>query len=379
MGLDNSLSKSSGLVLTGGGARGAYQVGVLHALTEIAKPHLHFDVLTGISVGAINASFLAAHAEDMRVATEKMIMHWRKIHPSDVFETNLWSYAKNALRWIWDIGFGGIHRHTHARALLNTAPLAAYLQSLIPYENIRRNLSQGHFQALAVSAINYGNSKTATFVETNKEFSPWEFRRRYSQMTMITPHHILASCAIPFLFPPVQVKNEYYGDGSLRNLAPLSPAVHLGADKLLIIGVRRQNYMEIMARERVFSPSVGHVLNVILNGIILDSIDVDIERLDRMNQFLKRISESERAKQPAKVLDYLWLNPIQDIGKIAEGYHNRLPRILRYFLRGLGSSKEVSDIMSYLLFDHHFCSTLIELGYEDTMQRKEEVLNFLSS
>lgn len=366
-----------GLVLSGGGSRAAYQVGVVRALSELGYT-FESSIISGFSAGAINAAYLACEVHDFQRATKNLERFWKELTPDKVFYTDIRRLLKSGIRLIWDLSFGGIHRHTSVRSLLDTAPLNELLTRHISLENLRKNISSGKLHALSMSATDYTNGESVSFFECREDVPIWNRKRRRAQVTSISVEHIMASAALPILFPPVAVGDRFYGDGCLRNAAPLSSAIHLGADRLLIVGVRKQSESLDRLPPNQF-PSLGRILSVILNAILLDTTDFDVERLIRINHTLQWIPQETRKQVSLKPIEFVWITPSKDIGLLAKQYVGQLPLSIRYLLRGLGSKSEFSEIASYLLFDSGFCSRLIELGYQDTMNQKAEISKLFHS
>lgn len=368
-----------GLVLSGGGARGAYQAGVLKGIAEICRDgglKQPFPIITGVSAGAINAAYLAARCDDFSEAAENMVKMWSTITADRVFRTDALTAGRSGLKFITDATLGAFYRKKFARSLLDTAPLKEFLDKTIPFDRIDHNLQEGHLQALAVTAMNYSSSNSINFVQSAHDVPMWERSRRKSEKAWIGTSHVMASAAIPLFFPPIAVGEDHYGDGCLRNTAPLSPAIHLGANRLMVISVRRPDGLT-PPPTATLEPTIARVLGVILNALLLDAVDVDMERMARVNQTLSLVPEDTRANMELKKVDYLWLRPSEDIGELAGDLFDHLPRVIKYLVGGLGSSKEASELTSYLLFDPEFCGRLIKTGYEDAMNGRDSILSFL--
>lgn len=370
------------LVLSGGGARGAYQAGVLTAIAEIAARHKikkPFQIYSGISAGAINVTFLAAGAEDFTLASQRLAQLWRGLHSDLVFKTDALSLGKIGLSLVGELSFGGMSSGaSHGRSLLDTSPLSDLIKSNIQFDKIAKNVQEDYLNSVAVTALDYRTSETITFVE-GKNTPDWVRSRRHSEKTILSAEHVVSSSAIPMLFTPGKIEERYFGDGCVRNQQPLSPALHLGATSLLVIGVRKIDstaYEEKVLKSNA-PPSVARVTNVLLNSVLLDGIEVDIERLNRINTFLQQVPEHLHPKLNFKPVDYVWIYPSEDIGEIAASLANRLPRVIRYLLKGLGPLEDASEIISYLLFEPDFCSQLIEIGYRDGMAQEKEISTFL--
>ncbi len=368
-----------GLVLSGGGARGAYQAGVLKGIAEICKEagiRQPFPIITGVSAGAINATYLAARCDNFEEAADNMVKMWTTITADRVFKTDALTAGRSGLKFLTDATIGAFYRKKFARSLLDTSPLADFLSKNIPFERIDQNLQDGHLHALAVTAMNYSNSNSINFVQSAHDVPMWERSRRRSEKAWISTPHVMASAALPLFFPPVHVGDDHYGDGCLRNTAPLSPAIHLGADRLMVVSVRRPDGLT-PPPTTVLEPTIARVLGVILNALLLDAVDVDMERMARVNQTLSLVPEDTRSNLELKKVDYLWLRPSQDIGHLAGDLFENLPKVIKYLIGGLGSSKEASEMTSYLLFDPIFCGRLVKTGYEDAMNGKDSILAFL--
>ena len=377
---DTGARHKLGLVLSGGGARGAYQAGVVRAIAEIAAGaglERPLPVLTGVSAGAVNAAFLASRANDFTAAAERLADLWRDIRAEDVFKTDPISASWLGMKFLSDATLGAFYRKKLARSLLNTSPLRSFLARSIAFEEIPRHLQNGCFDALAVTAMNYTSAFNVTFVQGRPDLPLWTRSRRKSERATIDVGHVMASAAIPLFFPPVRVGHDHFGDGCLRNTAPLSPAIHLGANRLLVISVRRPD-SRAAPQDPGIEPSMARVLGVILNALLLDAVDVDMERMSRVNLTLDSVPDKQREELMLRKLDYLWIRPSQDIGHLAGDLFDHLPSVIRYLIKGLGTSREASELTSYLLFDPEFCGRLVCLGYEDGISRAEEIRSFLT-
>lgn len=376
------MAKDLGLVLSGGGARGAYQVGVVKAAYEISKTSgvpLKFDYLSGVSAGAINASSLASNAENPQHAIDDLSRLWSEIAFEKVFSTDSLTMGKIGFQWFSELSLGGLTGTTPGKSLMNTEPLRELIHSNMNYDKVAENLRAGHLKALAVTAIDYTKSATTTFIQSHEEMPSWDKGRKRSEQSVITTDHILASSAIPLLFPPIKVGKTYYGDGAVRNHAPCSPVIYMGAEKLLVVGVRMQasTANEQRARRSDKAPSVARVINTIMNGALLDAVEQDVDRLRRLNQLAHAIPVETQDKMSLRPLDYLLISPSVDIGEMAVEKSHRLPRMVRFLLKGLGSLHDASELISYLLFDSEFCSNLVEIGYKDGLAHKEALIDLM--
>ncbi len=375
-------SKTIGIVLSGGGARGAYQVGVLSAIAEIChdlRLENPFKIYTGVSAGAINAAFLASGAGDFIQTTKRLVDLWSQIDSDQVFYTDAINLGKTGFKWLEEISWGALSGTPPGRSLLDTAPLRQLLVKSLDFENIKTNLESGKLRGVAVTAMDYGSSNGVTFVQGNEEIKMWSKARRRAEKAKLTTDHIMASSAIPLLFPPIAIKDSYFGDGCIRNQSPCGPAIYMGAEKLIVIGVRMQlsNDAHVLRPAPTKAPSVARVINVLLNAVMLDGIEIDIERLEYVNKLASQLEALNLGVQTTKSIEYAWVSPTVDIGEIAREKSSHLPRIIRYMLKGLGSLEDAREIVSYLLFDPSFCTQLIEIGFEDGMRQKEQIKKIL--
>jgi NTE family protein len=373
----------TGLVLTGGGARAAYQVGVLQSLAEISPPgQLPFDVVAGISAGAINGIAVASGAEDFREAVKRLSDTWNSLTPDRIFRTGALRLASIGTRWIRDLSAGGLVGKSGINFLLDSAPLRDLLRHEIPVRRMRRHLRAGRLHAVAVSATNYHTGVGVTFFEGAGGVEPWLRSTRMGIRQRITLEHVMASAAIPVFFPPVALHGSFYGDGCVRMTYPLSPAIHLGADRIVAVSVRHmRSPEETLAREavdRTDQMPLSEIAGVLLNAVFLDSVDSDLERLNRTNRTLELVPPEKRAKLEVRPVPALALRPSQDLGKLAAGEYEQFPTMLRYLLRGIGASGHSGeDLLSYLAFEPNYVRRVMDLGYTDTMARRDEIEDFL--
>lgn len=379
----NSNNSKVGLVLSGGGARGAYQAGVMKAVTEIAaagEKSLPISIITGISAGAINTAFMASTWNDPVKSCKDLVDTWARLETDNIFRTDAVSLGHIGARWLADTALGSFRKRKHAHALLDTQPLRELLSTNVPVERIQEQINKGHLEAAAITAMDYSTSNSITFVQARDGIKLWDRNRRESHHAKITVEHVMASSAIPLFFPSVKVGDKYFGDGCLRNTAPLSPAIHLGADKLIVVSVRRPDHLApVVSTKPSDEPSIARVLGVMMNAVLLDAIEVDMERMARVNNTLKSVPPHLLKEMSLRPVEYLWIRPSQDIGALAAGKFNKLPKLMRYLIGGLGGSGESSELTSYLLFDPEYCGKLIELGYLDAMNSKDEIKRFLAA
>lgn len=378
------MKKKRGLVLSGGGARGAYQAGILAAVQDISISSgfpISFDYISGVSAGAINAASLASNCEDLQVASDRLCALWSELTFEQVISTDSLTMGKIGLQWMRELSLGGFTGTTPGRALLDTTPLRELIKSNMNYEKVKKNIDNDHLKALCITSIDYATSATTTFIQGHNNLASWDKGRKRSERTIISTDHIMASSAIPLLFPPTRIDDRYFGDGAVRNHAPCSPLIYLGAEKLLVIGVRLQSAKtayEERASQLTEAPSVARVLNTILNSTMMDAIEQDIERLERINEYSNGLTQEQRAKMGLRPIDHLLISPSVDIGELAVQSANKLPRVIRYLLKGLGSLQDASEIISYLLFDPSFCADLVEIGLKDGLAQKEKLIEFFT-
>lgn len=369
----------TGLVLTGGGSRGAYQAGAIQAISDICKEigePKPFDIMTATSAGAINISYLASRAEDPCAAARGLVKIWENLHTDNIFNIGISSLARLSSKWVFKLLTGGIFERfskTATRGLLDTSPLWKLVNDSSKFATLHENIEKGILHSMAVTAVNYSSGASCTFYEGAPGVKPWIRAGRQSEKTVLTPAHIIASASIPILFPSVKIGAKYFGDGSLRNHTPLSPPLQLGASRLLVIGVRRG----LGADEEVPSFSLGRVISVLINSLMLDAIDLDYERLMRINDTVGKLHYG--AQTPLRKVDIAMIRPSEDIGRIAYEEADAMPKTIRYLVNGLGSPRDAQGLISNLLFEPPFAKRLIELGYEDAMRQKERIVEFYTA
>lgn len=365
----------------GGGARAAYQVGVLRAIAASlpGKTSTPFPIICGTSAGAINAVALAARASNFRAAVGRMLRIWSQLHVNHVYRAGLIDVLRSLWRWAGSVVFSRRSRFAPV-SLLDNSPLRKLLERCIDFSGIQRAINDGALDALCVTASGYASGHSLSFFQGTEDLSSWQRARRVGCRTEIGLNHILASTAIPFVFTPVHLGSEYYGDGSMQQLAPFSPVLHLGADRVLAISVGRpaRKYQQDQPNEGF--PSLAQIAGHLLDCVFLDSLEMDLERLRRINQTIDLMPQEVRDKHGLSLrrVETLVLAPSQPIESIASRFADALPWPVRMLMRLLGGSgKGGSNLLSYLLFEQTYCRALIKLGYDDTMRRMQEVLQFL--
>lgn len=363
------------LVLSGGGARGAYQAGVIKALEEIlrSKEGFPFDIVCGVSAGSINASALASSAQDFTKAAGELERLWGNLTADQVIKTDIRSLSKIGANWIRDLSFGGAVGAGHAQALLDTEPLRELLSKNFDSEQVDKNIKARHLYALAISATNIYTNNSVTFVQGHENLSLWGRHKRVSERTQIRVDHLMASSAIPVFFPSIEVEGRHFTDGCIGNIAPLSPAIHLGAGRILAVGVRNVEMESETIQGPRGVPSIANVIGLLMNTVFMDSIEVDIARLKRINEITSLGQTLEGGHHYWRPVEVLLISPSEKIHLLAREYTKNLPRAVRYLLRGLGDQNSTDEIASYLLFDTSFCSRLIEMGYNDTLRERIKI------
>jgi len=359
------------LMLPGGGARGSYQVGVLKALAEyLPGPASSFRIIAGTSAGAINAAVMASHAGDFRHGIARLEHFWGNLRCNQVYRTGWLHNLGTGLHWLASMTLGGLGV-ANPKALFDNAPLGEMLQRELDTAGIERSIAEGWIDAVLVTASGYATSRAVTFFQGRDDIPEWAMYRRAGQRARIEAFHLLASAALPLLFPAQQIDNEYYGDGGMRHTAPLSPPIHMGADRLLIIGTRDE-LQDPPPSICSHYPSLGEIGGYLLDVIFMDYLNNDLARLRRINQTLELIPDSERQATRLRHVDALLIQPSRDLREIANRHLHRIPASVRTLLRGIGAWGP-GRLPSYLLFEAEFCRELMALGYKDGMARRDEV------
>lgn len=374
----------TGLILSGGGARAAYQVGVLAAIADLLPDPSHnpFPVIVGTSAGAINAVSLACGALQFGEAVRRLTAVWQNFHTHQVYRSDWPGVLHQAARFLGH-SLLGLGRETPV-ALLDSRPLRGLLERELDFSGIAAAVRQRKLRAVAVTAFGYESGQAVTFYQGRATIDPWFRHRRVGIPTRLALDHLLASASIPLIFPPMKINREYFGDGAVRQSAPISPALHLGASRVLVIGVSGNGSAQSAAVEppRPSSkrpPTLAQIGGHLLNSTFIDSLESDIELLHRLNQLSAMLPGEPRSRSLGlKPVDVLVVAPSRPLDQIAARHQQELPRVLRLFLRGPGATKAGgAGVLSYLLFESGYCNELIELGYQDAMARKSELCAFL--
>jgi NTE family protein len=394
-----------GLVLTAGGARGAYQAGVLKRLGEIpalADGPSPFAIVAGASAGAINGAMLAAGGATFREATSEVARLWSELRVEQVFRTDLLTLGLGAAGLVRDLVFGGLFGTTVTSSFVDATPLRALIARIMPKGAVAEAIARGHLYALAITATSYHSGRSFTFVQGRAGHPVWAKSRRVVMPVEITADHVCASAAIPLVFPPVAINcaggDLYFGDGGLRLVTPCSPAIRLGATRLLAIGIRSARAADALSREELGAaeetgaqgayltpPPLAQICGVFLNAIFLDHLDTDLDHLRRMNELIRAYggggevaTQGGAVSEPMRIVTPLALAPSEDLAMVAQRFAHRMPRLVRYVMDGLGTpDAQSADLMSYLLFDASYTRALIQIGYRDAGERIDEIEAFV--
>jgi NTE family protein len=366
-----------GLVLTGGGSRSAYQVGVLLALTELMpRARNPFQIIVGTSAGAVAASVLASEAHQWRRAVAGLERVWSHFRSEQVFHVDPIHMTRAGMHWILALASGGLIL-TPPKSMLDNSPLRQLLGVHVDFGGIRRSIARGHLRAVALCATSYVTGHSVAFFDGVEDCNEWSRVQRVGRRTELTLDHLVASAAIPLLFPPMKLGNEYFGDGAMRQLNPLSPAVHLGADRLLIIGVRARVDAGVPAtRLPALMPSPGEIFGYMLDTLFTDQIYGDLEQLEKINELVKF---APQVAHGSRYVETLMMAPSVDPREIAGRHGAELPRGLRALLRVMGGRDASGfQLSSYLTFEAGYTRELIELGYRDAMEARGALMAFMS-
>ncbi|MCB1662222.1 MAG: patatin-like phospholipase family protein [Pseudomonadales bacterium] len=372
----------SGLVLSGGGARGAYQVGVLKAMAELLPKHTHnpFSIISGTSSGAINAVALAASANNFQLAVKKVERIWRNLHVDQVYESGVIDLLKSCGRLVGSMFNQGIGT-SRPLALLNTDPLRELLSHTIQFKNIQKRIDEGYLEAVSVTASGYTSGESVSFFQGNQRIKKWRKTRSVGVPALLDIDHLLASSAIPTILPAQKISREYFGDGALRQLSPISPVIHMGADRIFVIGVSGHPKHLPKEYSDTHSPSLAHMVGHVYKCAFIDSLEADIEHLVRVNSLVKGLKECNQGKMIEKLryLEFLAIEPSIQFDEIADKHVRDLPAGMRAIMKITGATGGLggASMASYLLFESAFCQELIDYGYQDAMEQEAEILAFL--
>jgi NTE family protein len=377
----NYKDSKNALVLTGGGARAAYQVGVLSAIAKfVPRNHgIPFPIICGTSAGAINTTALACYASCFHLGVKKLEWVWKNINTSRIYHSDSMRVFSHLSKGML-ASFQADYANKSPRSLLNSAPLRDMLNMVIDFKRIDANILRGYLSAVSITASSYSNGDSISFYQSDESISPWFRAKRRGEPCQINSEHLMASAAIPLVFPSIKIRQEHYGDGSIHQLSPLSPAIHLGGENLFIVGVEQPKEPIHSKENNPHPPTAATVAGHLLDSVFSDTLQSDIERLERINETIKLIPEDVRKnKEGLKPISSFLINPSHDFNAMAVDYFSDLPLSIRLLLRSVGISNDSeSSIVSYLLFEKNYCRQLIKLGFEDTMEQETAIRKHLS-
>ena len=384
------MENALGLVMTGGGARGAYQAGVLKRIGEIRRIQEEgnpFPIIGGSSAGAVNGCSLAVGCDEFSIVTKILANLWAELRPSDIFRCDVFAQARNSMTWILDLSFGAVLGGGNARSFLDATPLRQFLAARLDTSRIQDNIRRGFLYALAISATNYNSGKSYLFIQGMKGHPMWNRSRRVTLATKITTDHICASAAIPLVFQPVRLRTAkgtaFFGDGCLRLQQPLSPVIRLGAERVFGIGVRGESLEHTEEAAKDAEPSLAQVMGVLFNVMFLDHLASDVEHLNRLNELLRdgQIAQSgKEGCEKMRPLATMLVTPSVDLSELARQRQKDMPYLIQYFVNGLARDADAcADLMSYLLFTPKYTRALLDIGYKDACERIDEIEDFIFS
>ncbi len=368
--------KKIALYLGGGGARGAYQAGALKAIHELLNvKKIPFETISGVSVGSVNASVLAQHANDFSAGIIKLEELWADIHCDKIFSSSNYELSKSVLRNLSNT----VIKQQQSGYLLSTDPLQKFINDNINFEAIQAQIAAGHLKTLEIITHCYETQQTISFYQHHqKSFDDWHYPRHVSQRADLRMDHVLASSALPLFFPNVKINELHYGDGSMGLVFPLRGAIRFEVDKILILGTRQQFLAEDPEKLRSSDIGFAHVLGSMLNGLFLDNLDRDIEMVNRMNEIAKMVSMWNKRYTPWRPIETLHLRPSINVGLLAQEQYDSMPALLRLLLNVLGAQSHSGDLLSFLLFEQGYTSLLFKLGYEDTLRDEANIKAFFT-
>lgn len=373
-------------MLTGGGARAAYQVGVLKAIASY-MPRNHgipFPIICGTSAGAINATTIACYASCFHLGVRKLEWVWKNLHTSHIYHSTAGKVFGNIIAGFLS-NFGADYANPKSYSLLNSAPLRDLLNEVVDFKRIDINILNNYLSSIAITASSYSCGDSISFYQADKSIEPWQRAKRRGVQCQLNTEHLMASSSIPLIFPPIRINQKHYGDGSVNQLSPLSPPIHLGAERIFMVGVEQPQeepelYNHIINQEKNFPPSIATVAGHLMDTVFAETLNSDLERLKRVNRTVELIDKSKRELQSElRPIDTLLINPSKNFNKIAQQHYGELNWPLRLLLRFMGATRgSESSLTSYILFEQNYCKKLIQVGYQDAMEKETQIREFLS-
>jgi NTE family protein len=375
------INSNNALVLTGGGARAAYQVGVLSAIAKF-MPRNHgvpFPIICGTSAGAINSTALACYASCFQLAVKKLEWVWKNLDPERIYHTDPLRVFNHLIGGVLG-NFQADYANKSARSLLNNAPLRQLLETVVDFSRIDTNIRRGYLSAVSVTASSYSSGDSISFFQSEASISPWFRSKRRGEPTQLNSQHLMASAAIPLVFPSERIQSHHLGDGSVHQLSPLSPAIHLGAEKIFIVGVEQPKEPPNVVEKKSRPPTTAAIASHLLDSVFSDTLQSDIERMVRVNNTLSLIPDAKKKNITGlKNIESYLLNPSHDFNRIAVKYYEKLPLPIRLLLRSMGIHNDAeSSLVSYLLFEKNYCKELINLGFNDALEQENKIRQFLN-
>ncbi|WP_373974667.1 patatin-like phospholipase family protein [Chitinibacter sp. SCUT-21] len=374
---------NTALILSGGGARAAYQVGVLLAIAKLLPQHAAnpFPIICGTSAGAINAAGLAMGAGEFRRAVFSLARMWQNLQPEQIYHGSISALLGTGAHWLGALLLGGLGKY-NPRSFLDNSPLREFLSGVVDFSQIQRHIDSGALRAVSISALGYSSGQSVAFFQGAADLDGWQRASRIGVRTELNVSHLMASSAIPLVFPAERIHREFFGDGSVRQIAPLSPAIHMGAQRVLVIGVAPQSDDNPARQHTTAYPSLAQVSGQLMNSIFLDSLETDLERITRINRTISYISPEVRAQANLNLrpVEVLTISPSQPLEKLTLPFRREFSLGMRFFLGGLGAFRRQGSVLaSYLLFCGPYSRKLIALGYHDALQKEQQLRDFLAA
>jgi NTE family protein len=379
------MKNNNALILSGGGARAAYQVGVLSAMGKMLPKHtpLPFPILCGTSAGALNAAMLASYADNFSKAVSSLAFVWRHLTPDQIYTVGRWPVASSLTKTL--LSLFHLHNHDNSIALMDNTPLKELLTNHLDFSRINDAIDKHQLKALAITAMSYSTGESTTFFQGTPDLQAWQGSRRKGVAAALGVDHLLASSAIPTIFPAHKIQNHYYGDGAIRQKSAIYPALKLGADKLFIIGVSGNRSAKKWATQEkdidTSAPSMAQILGQLLNSAFIDNLEDDIYQLEIMNSLIRDLPKDKQANHQNLPTETLIISPSEELNQIAHHYIATLPKNIRVLLKAAGGStrEKISSAASYLLFTPQYCRALMDLGYQDAMWEKDRIIAFFEN